>query len=228
MSSFSNISIVGNLTRDPEMHVFEKSGRKKTTMTVAVNNWSKNKDDQVEKTADFYKVETWDRLADLTKDYLKKGSQVAVSGRLQMENWKDNNGKERVTPIVKANQIALPQRSSTKPPEAASKSKTEDMSEREIPAAIIKGDEEFDLNEMPPELLASNEAPSLTDSNFQADSSGEISQDAGLTDLESSAPGEIPQPTQFVQTMKIVDSTANVVGTIDSNPPTIESIARSA
>lgn len=226
MSSFSNISIVGNLTRDPEMYVFEKSGRKKTTMTVAVNNWSKNKNDQVEKTADFYKVETWDRLADLTKDYLKKGSQVAVSGRLQMETWKDNSGKERVTPLVKASQIALPQKSSTKPPETASNAKNEDVSKNEIRAVVVKGDEEFDISEMPPELLVQDEVPSRTDSTDDDDA--EISGDADLEDVESDAQGETPQPTQFGQTMKIVDPTANVVETTTINPPTIESIARTA
>lgn len=153
MSSFSNISIVGNLTRDPQLYIFKESGRKKTTMTVAVNNWIKTKDNNLEKTADFYKVETWDTLAQLTKDYLTKGSQVAVSGRLQMESWLDKEGKNRVTPTVKANQIALPQKNNSKAPDASAVSKPEvgEKEEAQAAGADAEGDE-FDLSEVPPSL----------------------------------------------------------------------------
>jgi single-strand DNA-binding protein len=123
MSSLANVSIVGNLTRNPEKVEFQ-NGRKKTTLTVAVNNYSRDAKDKEKtvKTADFYRVETWDKLAELTALYLVKGNQVAVSGKLSMDKWLGNDGKERMTPTVRANQVALPPRAAKPPEESAASS----------------------------------------------------------------------------------------------------------
>jgi len=103
--SLANISIVGNLARAPEQMYFA-SGRVKTTLVVAVNGLHRtNKESNI---ADFYKVETWGKLAELAGEYLAKGNQVAVSGRLVFDHWTDRQGKERITPVVEASQLALP------------------------------------------------------------------------------------------------------------------------
>lgn len=104
--SLASISIVGNLVRDPEKVEFN-DGRIKSSMVVAVNGFSRS---SKEKTAEYYKVETWDRLARLSLDYLSKGSQVTVCGRLTIERWIDRDGKQRATPTVHASQLALPPR----------------------------------------------------------------------------------------------------------------------
>jgi single-strand DNA-binding protein len=105
--SLANISIVGNLVRDPEQMSFP-SGKLKTTVTVAVNVYGKSS--RGGDSADFYKVETWGKLAELAGKYLSKGNQVAVSGRLIFDRWVDKEGKSRMTPIVEANQLSLPAR----------------------------------------------------------------------------------------------------------------------
>lgn len=99
--SLANISIVGNLVRPPDQVSFE-SGRVKTTFVVAVN---RDKD-----VADFYRVETWGKLAELAGKYLLKGNQVTVSGRLSLDNWTDKQGVKRTTPVVKAEQLSFPPR----------------------------------------------------------------------------------------------------------------------
>lgn len=104
--SLANVSIVGNLTRQPEQTFFSAE-RVKTTLIVAVNTPSRSSKAEG-KTADFYKVETWGKLANLAALYLTKGSQVTVSGRLILDHWMDKQGKERITPIVEANQLAFP------------------------------------------------------------------------------------------------------------------------
>lgn len=106
--SLVTISIVGNLVKDPESTEFV-SGRIKTTLVLAVNGFNKVRK---EKTCDFFKVETWDKLAQLSSQYLAKGSQVAVSGRFSLEHWLDKEGKERITPVVHVSQMALPPKSS--------------------------------------------------------------------------------------------------------------------
>jgi len=105
--SLVNISLVGNLVRPPEQMYFA-SGRVKTTMVVAVNNPPRN--GRNAETADFYRVETWGKLAELAGRYLGKGNQVGVTGRLVMDHWTDKSGKNRITPIVEATQLAFPPR----------------------------------------------------------------------------------------------------------------------
>jgi single-strand DNA-binding protein len=118
--SLANVSIVGNLTRQPEQTFFSAE-RVKTTLIVAVNTPSRSSKAEG-KTADFYKVETWGKLANLAALYLTKGSQVTVSGRLVLDHWMDKQGKERITPVVEASQLAFPPKLrvvSTDDPEAA-------------------------------------------------------------------------------------------------------------
>jgi single-strand DNA-binding protein len=103
--SLVNISIVGNLARAPEQKYFS-TGKVKTTLVVAVNGGKKSQQD--EGAAEFYRVETWGKLAEATGKYLSKGNQVTVTGRLVLDYWTDRSGKERVTPIVEASQLAFP------------------------------------------------------------------------------------------------------------------------
>ncbi|MBS1989841.1 MAG: single-stranded DNA-binding protein [Cyanobacteria bacterium SZAS LIN-3] len=117
--SLANVSLVGNLVKAPEPIQFS-SGRNKTTLVIAVNgvNHKQQSGAQSESqgingksnTADFYRVETWGKLAELAAKYLKKGNQVTVSGRLVMDHWTDKHGNNRITPVVEANQLSLPQK----------------------------------------------------------------------------------------------------------------------
>jgi single-strand DNA-binding protein len=103
--SLANISIVGNLVKPPEQMHFS-NGRNKTTLVVAVNNHGRP--NRGGDSADFYRVETWGKLAELAGTYLSKGNQVAVSGRLVFDRWVDRDGKARVTPLVEASQVSFP------------------------------------------------------------------------------------------------------------------------
>lgn len=104
--SLANVSLVGNLVKAPEQIQFS-SGRVKTTLVLAVNNNGKNSGNKGGN-ADFYKVETWGKLAELASRYLAKGNQVTVSGRLLLDHWTDKHGTSRITPVVEANQLSLP------------------------------------------------------------------------------------------------------------------------
>lgn len=106
--SLANISLVGNLVKAPERIEFS-SGRVKTTLVVAVNSLTRStgKTEKVQ-TADFYRVETWGKLADLAARCLFKGNQITVTGRLILDHWTDRQGLSRITPVVEANQLSLP------------------------------------------------------------------------------------------------------------------------
>lgn len=106
--SLANVSLVGNLVRTPELIQFS-SGRVKTTLVLAVNGPAKNSaGDGKGGNADFYKIETWGKLAELSAKYLSKGNQVSVAGKLSLSRWIDKNGTQRITPTVEANQLSLP------------------------------------------------------------------------------------------------------------------------
>lgn len=113
--SLANVSLVGNLVKAPELIQFS-SGRIKTTLVVAVNGINKaSRGNEGENTnsADFYRVETWGKLAELASKYLNKGNQVTVSGRLVLDRWTDKHGANRITPVVEANQLSLPPKPKT-------------------------------------------------------------------------------------------------------------------
>lgn len=134
--SLANISIVGNLVKQPEQMHFV-SGKVKTTFTVAVNGFGRPA--RGGDTADFYRVETWGKLADLAAKYLDKGNQIAVSGRLMFDRFVDQQGKNRVIPVVEANQLSLPPRSKTSEGSTAHLEEpgvdTADGAERGVPMA---------------------------------------------------------------------------------------------
>ena len=105
--SLATVSIVGNLVRQPEQMCFA-SGQKKTTLVVAVNGPKNHKTE--ESPADFYKVESWGKLGELALEYLTKGNQITVCGRLSFDHWTDKMGRPRTTPVIQASQVAFPQR----------------------------------------------------------------------------------------------------------------------
>lgn len=175
--SLANISIVGNLAREPERHQFT-SGRVKTTLVVAVNGFNAIRK---EKTTDFYRVEIWDRLGELARNYLKKGNQVAVSGKLGYERWTDRDGKDRITPCVQANQLALPPRLKPypDPPPAAAKAVPLD-NKPEDPDVILDGHTDVD-SEDTSEKSDSDEMQENASMHFDDQSDGSLACDESDT-----------------------------------------------
>lgn len=109
--TFANLSLVGRLVRQPEMTCFN-SGRNKTTFTVAINHPGRKMSNgaRTEGIADFIRIEAWGKLAEIAHKYLAKGNQVTVCGPFRMDKWVDREGKERMTPMVEAQYLALPPR----------------------------------------------------------------------------------------------------------------------
>lgn len=98
----NHISIMGRLTRDPEMHQ-TGSGVSVANFTLAVERDYKN--GQGEREADFIDVVAWRGSADFAVKYFRRGSMAAVSGRLQIRNWTDKDGNKRSAAEVVAESI---------------------------------------------------------------------------------------------------------------------------
>ena len=94
--------IIGNLTRDPELKALP-SGVKVCSMSVATNRIFKDKDGNKQEAVDFHNVSAFAKLGELAGQYLKKGQQVLVEGRLQTRSWESNGEKKYRTEIIADN-----------------------------------------------------------------------------------------------------------------------------
>lgn len=94
MASLNRVILVGNLTRDPEMRA-TPSGVSVAKFGIAVNRRKRNENGEWEDAPDFFNVTVWDKLAERCCEYIRKGSPVALEGRLQSRSWETEDGQKR-------------------------------------------------------------------------------------------------------------------------------------
>jgi single-strand DNA-binding protein len=99
--SFNRITLVGNLTRDPEIR-YVGSGAAVTKFTLAVNRRSKQQEE-----TDYIDCVAWDKLAETCNTYLKKGMSCLVDGRLSIRNYDDKDGNKRKATEVVVNTMQM-------------------------------------------------------------------------------------------------------------------------
>jgi single-strand DNA-binding protein len=103
----NKVMIIGHLGRDPEMR-FTPSGRPVTTFTVATNRSWNTGDGERHSETEWFNVVAWGNLAEICKQYLTKGQQVYVEGRLQTRRWEDSEGvKHNNVEIVASEMMVL-------------------------------------------------------------------------------------------------------------------------
>ena len=96
--------LVGRVGRDAEIKYFE-SGKVKANFSIAVNRWDPKTKSEV---ADWFNIDVWDKLAEFAGEYVKKGVQVAVDGRIGQNQWTDKApGNERENFLIIASSIRL-------------------------------------------------------------------------------------------------------------------------
>lgn len=98
----NKVLLTGRLTRDPEMRSLA-SGKNVTQFSVATNEYRTNGQEKSE----FHNVVTWDRLAEICGQYLGKGQQVAVEGRLQTRSWDDDRGARHWKTEIVASHVEM-------------------------------------------------------------------------------------------------------------------------
>ena len=103
----NKVILVGNLGQDPDYRVMP-NGNAVTNISVATSEtWKdKNTGDNQEKT-EWHRVVMFRRLAEIANEYLKKGSKVYIEGKLQTRKWQDQNGQDRYTTEVVADQMQM-------------------------------------------------------------------------------------------------------------------------
>ena len=102
----NKVMIIGNLGREPEMR-FTPSGRPVTTFTVATSRSWNTADGERHTDTEWFNVVTWGNLAEICKQYLTKGQQVYIEGRLQTRRWEDKEGVKRATVEIVATEMMM-------------------------------------------------------------------------------------------------------------------------
>ena len=106
MASVNKVILVGNLGRDPEVR-YMPSGDAIANISVATtDNW-KDKNGEKQERTEWHRVAFFGKLAEIVGEYLKKGSQVYVEGRLQTRKWTDKEGHDKYTTEIVADRMQM-------------------------------------------------------------------------------------------------------------------------
>ena len=103
----NKVIIVGNVGGDPETR-YMPSGSAVTNLTIATNESGKDKQtgEQKERT-EWHRVAMFNRLAEIAAEYLRKGSQVYIEGKLRTRKWQDKSGNDRYTTEIIADEMQM-------------------------------------------------------------------------------------------------------------------------
>lgn len=106
MANGNTVSIVGNVTRDPELR-FTKSGVAVVSFGVAYNNRRFNKQtNEYDEEVSFFDVTAWQSLAENIAESLHKGDRVVIEGRLEQQSWETTEGDKRTKVEIVADEVA--------------------------------------------------------------------------------------------------------------------------
>ena len=102
MVKINKVVLTGRMVKDPELRFIQNTGTATTTITLAVDKYNaKTK----EREADFINVVVWGKQAENLAEYTVKGSQIAISGRIQTRSYEAKDGTKRYVTEVVANEI---------------------------------------------------------------------------------------------------------------------------
>ena len=103
----NKVIIVGNVGGDPETR-YMPSGSAVTNLTVATNeSWKDKQTGEQKERTEWHRVAMFNRLAEVAAEYLRKGSQVYIEGKLRTRKWQDKNGQDRYTTEIIADEMQM-------------------------------------------------------------------------------------------------------------------------
>jgi single-strand DNA-binding protein len=103
----NKVILIGNLGGDPEVK-YTAGGSAVTNVTIATSeNWKDKTTGENQERTEWHRVVFFGKLAEIAGEYLKKGSQVYVEGRLQTRKWQDKEGQDRYTTEIVANEMQM-------------------------------------------------------------------------------------------------------------------------
>lgn len=137
MSGVNKVILIGRLGTDPEIR-YTQQGSAVANFNIATSeNWTDKAGEKQEKT-EWHRIVVWGKVAELCSQYLAKGRQVFVEGRLQTRQWEDKDGGKRYTTEVVANTVQFLDRGQDK-----SAGSSPDLHTPELNAPSVSADEDI-------------------------------------------------------------------------------------
>jgi single-strand DNA-binding protein len=106
MGSVNKVILVGNLGRDAELR-YTPGGAAVATLNLATTEVFKDREGQRKEDTQWHRVILWGKTAETLQDYLTKGKQIYVEGKLQTRKWKDKDGNDKYTTEVRGDRVVL-------------------------------------------------------------------------------------------------------------------------
>lgn len=107
MNGVNKVIIIGTLGKDPEVR-YITNGDAVANLSVATNEvWKDKNSGEKKQTTEWHKVILWRRLAEIAKEYLQKGSQVYIEGKIQTRKWQDKDGNDRYSTEILAHELQM-------------------------------------------------------------------------------------------------------------------------
>jgi single-strand DNA-binding protein len=106
MAGVNKAILIGFLGKDPEVR-YTKSGTAVCSFSLATNESWKDKDGQKQDRTEWHRIVAWGKLGEICGEYLFKGKQVYIEGRIQTREWEDSDGNKRQTTEIVANNMTM-------------------------------------------------------------------------------------------------------------------------
>jgi single-strand DNA-binding protein len=103
----NKVILVGNLGQDPEVRSFDNGGIITNVSVATSESWKDRQTGEQRERTEWHRVVFRNRLAEIARDYLKKGSKVYIEGKLQTRKWQGQDGQDRYTTEVVANEMQM-------------------------------------------------------------------------------------------------------------------------
>jgi single-strand DNA-binding protein len=102
----NKVILLGNLGKDPELS-YLPSGQSVAKFSLATSRKYKDKSGELKDETEWHNIVAWGKLGEIAAQYLKKGRQAYVEGRIRSRNWEDREGKQRTTVEIVADEVVM-------------------------------------------------------------------------------------------------------------------------
>ena len=103
----NKVTLIGNLGADPEVRYTANGSAVANIRLATAESWRDRESGETQERTEWHRVVFFSRLAEIVGEYLKKGSQVYIEGRLQTRKWQDRDGNDRYTTEIVANEMQM-------------------------------------------------------------------------------------------------------------------------
>lgn len=107
MRGVNKVIIVGRLGNDPESRQFSNGGSVTNISVATSEQWTDKQTGEKREATEWHRISLFNRLGEIAAQYLRKGSQVYIEGSLRTRKWQDQNGQDRYTTEIRADQMQM-------------------------------------------------------------------------------------------------------------------------